>query len=57
MAKETGAPGPETPTERTPATPAPVELSDLAALKALAQLGHPRPRTGPEHRLHQLPLA
>lgn len=34
MAQE---PGVETPAERTPATPAPVELSDLAALKALAQ--------------------
>ncbi|MER7641427.1 helix-turn-helix domain-containing protein [Streptomyces sp. NPDC126522] len=37
MAQEPGTPGPETPTERTSATPAPVELSDLAALKALAQ--------------------
>ncbi|WP_369190466.1 ArsR/SmtB family transcription factor [Streptomyces sp. R08] len=37
MAQEPGTSGPETPTERTPATPAPVELSDLAALKALAQ--------------------
>ncbi|WP_420310563.1 ArsR/SmtB family transcription factor [Streptomyces sp. YS-B37] len=37
MAQEPGTPGLETPTERTPATPAPVELSDLAALKALAQ--------------------
>lgn len=37
MAQEPGTPGAETPAERTPATPAPVELSDLAALKALAQ--------------------
>ncbi|WP_406121363.1 ArsR/SmtB family transcription factor [Streptomyces sp. NBC_00989] len=40
MAQEPGPPGAsggETPTGRTPATPAPVELSDLAALKALAQ--------------------
>ena len=36
MAQEPGTPCVETP-ERTPATPAPVELSDLAALKALAQ--------------------
>lgn len=34
MAQEPGA---EAPAEQTPATPAPVELSDLAALKALAQ--------------------
>nr|WSY51259.1 helix-turn-helix domain-containing protein [Streptomyces sp. NBC_00886] len=37
MAQEPGTPCAETPTEQTPATPAPVELSDLAALKALAQ--------------------
>ncbi|WP_033286177.1 winged helix-turn-helix domain-containing protein [Streptomyces sp. NRRL F-525] len=37
MAPEPGTPGAETLAERTPATPAPVELSDLAALKALAQ--------------------
>ena len=37
MAQEPGTPGAATPAERTPATPAPVELSDLAALKALAQ--------------------
>ncbi|MFI6459997.1 ArsR/SmtB family transcription factor [Streptomyces sp. NPDC050538] len=37
MAQEPGTPGAETPTERTPTAPAPVELSDLAALKALAQ--------------------
>ena len=40
MAQEPGPPGirgAETPAERAPATPAPVELSDLAALKALAQ--------------------
>ncbi|MFJ5309676.1 ArsR/SmtB family transcription factor [Streptomyces sp. NPDC088350] len=37
MAQELGPTGVETPTERTPAAPAPVELSDLAALKALAQ--------------------
>ncbi|WOX13040.1 helix-turn-helix domain-containing protein [Streptomyces sp. N50] len=37
MAQEPGTPGVATPAERTPATPAPVELSDLAALKALAQ--------------------
>jgi len=40
MAQEPGPPGirgAETPVERTSVTPAPVELSDLAALKALAQ--------------------
>ena len=40
MAKEPGSPGTrgaEPPVEPTPAAPAPVELSDLAALKALAQ--------------------
>ncbi|WP_051741727.1 winged helix-turn-helix domain-containing protein [Streptomyces xylophagus] len=37
MAQEPGPTGVETPTEQTPTTPAPVELSDLAALKALAQ--------------------
>ncbi len=37
MAQEPGTSGTETPAGRTPATPAPVELSDLAALKALAQ--------------------
>ena len=37
MAQEPGTPGAETPTEQTPVTPAPVELSDLATLKALAQ--------------------
>ncbi|WP_405844901.1 winged helix-turn-helix domain-containing protein [Streptomyces sp. NBC_01518] len=42
MAQEPGTPGAETPAERTPATPAPVELSDLAALKALAQPRHQR---------------
>ncbi|MFJ9247382.1 ArsR/SmtB family transcription factor [Streptomyces sp. NPDC101776] len=37
MAHEPGTPGVETPAVRTSATPAPVELSDLAALKVLAQ--------------------
>ncbi|MDV9170689.1 helix-turn-helix domain-containing protein [Streptomyces sp. W16] len=37
MAQEPRTPGAETPTEQTSATPAPVELSDLATLKALAQ--------------------
>ena len=37
MAQEPCPPGAETPTQHTSATPAPVELSDLATLKALAQ--------------------
>ncbi|WP_262062415.1 winged helix-turn-helix domain-containing protein [Streptomyces sp. STR69] len=37
MAQEPRTPGAETPTEQTSSTPAPVELSDLATLKALAQ--------------------
>ncbi|MGX9884771.1 ArsR/SmtB family transcription factor [Streptomyces sp. NPDC002276] len=37
MAQEPRIPGAETPTEQTSPTPAPVELSDLATLKALAQ--------------------
>ncbi|WP_427919609.1 ArsR/SmtB family transcription factor [Streptomyces sp. cg40] len=37
MAQEPCPPGAETPTQPTSATPAPVELSDLATLKALAQ--------------------
>ncbi|MEV5533203.1 ArsR/SmtB family transcription factor [Streptomyces prunicolor] len=52
MAQEPGPPGirgAETPTERTSATPAPVDLSDLAALKALAQ-----PRR--QRMLHHLTL-
>ncbi|XUL91543.1 winged helix-turn-helix domain-containing protein [Streptomyces galilaeus] len=37
MAQEPRPPGAETPTRHTSAAPAPVELSDLATLKALAQ--------------------
>lgn len=37
MAQEPGTPGAAASTEQPPAAPAPVELSDLAALKALAQ--------------------